>query len=144
MDNRGLLIKNGEITTHNRQFKGDILITGDKISTVAKKIDPPDTETEIINAEGSLIFPGGIDPHVHMALPTGYGNSSDDFETGSIAAVAGGTTTIIDFVTPEKGEPLLTALKKRKKEAENSICDYSLHMSVTSINPGIENEISEI
>jgi len=144
MDSHSLLIKNGEITTHNRQFKGDILISGGKIEALAKKIDPPGRETEIIDAEGFLVFPGGVDPHVHMSLSTGFGSSSDDFETGSIAAISGGTTTIIDFVTPEKGESLISALKKRKKEAENSFCDYGLHMSVTSLSPEISKEIFEI
>ncbi len=144
MDSSSLLIKNGLITTHNRQFRGDILVSNGKIESLGKKIYPPGKETDIIDAEGFLVFPGGVDPHVHMSLSTGYGRSSDDFETGSIAAISGGTTTLIDFITPDKGESLISALEKRKKEAENSVCDYGLHMSITSIYPGIEKEIYKI
>lgn len=144
MNTDTLLIRNGLITTHNRQFKGDILVSGGKIEAVGKKLDLPEGEVETIDADGYLILPGGIDPHVHLSLTTGNGRSSDDFESGSMAALAGGTTTIIDFVTPGKGESLLSALEKRKKEAERSVCDYSLHMSITSIGPDTKKETAEI
>lgn len=144
MNTTSLLIRNGLITTHNRQYKGDILITGGKIGAVGKNLYLPDSRINTIDASGFLIFPGGVDPHVHLSLPTGNGRSSDDFESGTMAALAGGTTTIIDFVTPEKGEALHSALEKRKKEAKNSLCDYSLHMSVTSIGPDTEKEIVDI
>lgn len=141
MGGHSLLVRNGLITTHNRQFPGDILVRDGKIAGVGKGIDTAGTGIETIDAEGLLVFPGGVDPHVHMALPTGYGRSSDDFESGSMAAMAGGTTSIIDFVTPERGESLPAALKKRKEEAGSSLCDYGLHMSITALHPGIEEEI---
>ncbi len=139
-----ILIRNGLITTHNRQYKSDILISGGKIKNIGEKLIPEDKNIRMVDASGHIILPGGVDPHVHMSLPTGNGRSSDDFESGSIAALSGGTTTIIDFVTPERGESLHSALSKRKKEAENSLCDYSLHMSITSIGPETEKEMFEM
>jgi len=139
-----ILVRNGLITTHNRQYKSDILISDGKITKIGKELIPEGKNIRIIDASGQIVLPGGVDPHVHMALPTGNGRSSDDFESGSMAALAGGTTTLIDFVTPEKGESLHSALSKRKKEAENSLCDYSLHMSVTSVGPETEKEIFEM
>jgi len=144
MDGHSLLIQNGLIITHNRQSRGDVLIRNGMIAGVGKGIQAVGTGIQTLDAEGLMVLPGGVDPHVHMALPTGTGRSSDDFESGSIAAIAGGTTSIIDFVTPERGESLLSALEKRKAEAEDSVCDYGLHMSVTSLNPGIEKEIAGV
>ncbi len=139
-----ILVRKGLITNHNRQYKSDILISGGKIKNIGKELIPDDKNIRIIDASGHIVLPGGVDPHVHMSLPTGNGRSSDDFESGSIAALSGGTTTLIDFVTPEKGESLHSALAKRKNEAGNSLCDYSLHMSVTSIGPETEKEIFEM
>lgn len=86
---------------------------------------------ELVVAEELLVFPGGVDPHVHMELPVAGTVSSDDFESGTAAALAGGTTTIIDFVHPERGENFLQALAARKQEAAKAVADYSFHMAVT-------------
>jgi len=124
-----VLIKNGMLVTAERTFAADILLEDGKIS----RVEIPGTIThsaeKIIDATGMLIFPGGIDPHVHMHLPTPAGYSSDDFLSGSRAALFGGTTTLIDFVTPHKGEPLREALIKRKAEAANCLTDYAFHVS---------------
>ena len=101
------------------------------------------TPDKIIDASGKFIFPGGIDPHVHMHLPTFAGYSSDDFSSGSRAALYGGTTTIIDFVTPLKGQSLTEALTFRKKEAELALTDYSFHVSPVEWRQTTEHEIYE-
>ena len=111
------------------------------IETIGSNLQTSD-KTKIIDASDYYVLPGGIDPHVHMQLPVGHSVSADNFITGTRAAIAGGTTTIIDFVTPERNESLLKSLSKRKKLAEHSWCDYGLHMSVTSWTPQIEREIS--
>jgi dihydropyrimidinase len=100
--------------------------------------------SKIIDAKGKYIFPGGIDPHVHMHLPSHAGYSSDDFRTGSIAALFGGTTTIIDFVTPRKKQNLIEAFKERLKEAENILTDFSFHISPVDLHSGIQDEIKEL
>ncbi len=141
---KDLLIKNGIITTHDKQYVGDILISDGKIKEIGKKLIISGNNFETIDATGLLILPGGVDPHVHMSLRSGKAISSDDFETGSIAALSGGTTTFMDFVTPQKGEPLKEALLKRMEETEKSLCDYSLHMSITSMESYTEKEINDM
>jgi dihydropyrimidinase len=122
-----LLIKNGTIVTDNQSFIDDIVISDSKIEAIGKfDIDKFD---KVIDATGKYIFPGGIDPHVHMNLPSQAGFSSDDFNSGTKAALAGGTTTIIDFVTPQRGESMITAYEKRLLEAKNANCDFTFHMS---------------
>ena len=137
-----LLLKNGRIVTTERIFRKDIFISNGKIETIGSNLQASDKNIKIIDASDYYVLPGGVDPHVHMQLPVGSSVSADDFLTGTRAATAGGTTTIIDFVTPGRHESLLKSLQKRKKLAENSWCDYGLHMSITSWNPRIENEIN--
>ncbi len=136
-----LLLKNGQIVTCTKSFHGDILIASGKIQAVGPNLEKLSSATRVIDASGLQIFPGGIDPHVHMQLPVTGTVSSDDFESGTAAALFGGTTTIIDFVTPERGQSLLKALDKRMEEARESLCDYGLHMSLTSWNESIREEM---
>ncbi|MCP3931488.1 MAG: dihydropyrimidinase [Bacteroidetes bacterium] len=136
-----LLIKNGTIVTSEKTFKGDILTAKGKISKIGSHLTLDNPIGRVIDASGYYIFPGGIDPHVHMHLPTPAGFSSDDFLSGSKAALLGGITTIIDFVTPKKGQSLIEALKERKKEATNSLIDHSFHVSPIEWYKNSEQEI---
>jgi dihydropyrimidinase len=138
-----LLIKNGLIVTAERSFKSDILIEKDVISEIGEHIEIDD-DIKIIDASGKYIFPGGIDPHVHLKLKTAGGYSSDDFYTGTKAAIYGGVTTIIDFVTPEKDQSLVEAFKLRKAEAHNSLIDYSFHVSPIDYTENTEKEIKNL
>jgi dihydropyrimidinase len=97
----------------------------------------------VLNAKNKLVFPGGIDPHVHFDLETPLGKSSDSFETGSRAALFGGTTSIIDFVTPLPGQSLIEALNERKQIAKNCFIDYGFHMSITSWNKNTAKEMRQ-
>ncbi len=125
-----ILIKNGTIVNASGEMQGDILIGDGLIQQIAKEINAERIKPDrLIDASQRLVIPGGIDPHVHMHLPTGAGYSSDDFFSGSKAALAGGTTTLIDFVTPKRGESLTSALKSRQKEAASCLTDYSFHVS---------------
>ncbi|HNW89311.1 MAG TPA: dihydropyrimidinase [Bacteroidales bacterium] len=135
-----LLIKKPMIVNEYKSFTSDILVEDGKIIEIKENIESTEP-AQIIDASGLYAFPGGIDPHVHMELPTPAGNSSDDFYTGSLAALAGGTTTIIDFITPSRGQSHTEAHKLRKKEAEKSLTDYSLHGTIVSLNENTENEI---
>lgn len=123
-----LLIRNGTVITSGQSLPADI-VTDDGILTIVGPGLTDQGADKIIDAHGSYIFPGGVDPHVHMHLPVAGVFSSDNFETGSRAALCGGTTTLIDFVTPVRGESLVAALEKRKREAVNSLCDYAFHVS---------------
>ncbi len=126
-----ILITNGLIVTSVETFAGSVLIEGGMIAEVIRSRELPQAD-ETLDAGGCYIIPGAIDPHVHMELDTSTGTSSDDFYTGSKAALAGGTTTIIDFVTPEKTETLSDAIEKRKKAAGKSLIDYGLHASIVN------------
>jgi len=138
-----ILIKNGVIVSSLKTFKGDVLIQDSKIIQIDKKIGIFPENCLIIDADKKYIFPGAIDPHVHFGLKTNLGQTSDDFYTGSRAAIAGGTTTVIDFVTPENEQSYIEALNVRKKDSENSMVDYSFHMSPTWIGENTETEIKK-
>ncbi|MGE5342984.1 MAG: dihydropyrimidinase [Candidatus Omnitrophota bacterium] len=140
-----LLVKHGTLVTASDwmdRTDQDILIVDGVIRTIGTGLDPLDSDTQIIDATGCYLFPGGIDPHVHMALPIGNGLvSSDDFESGTRAALAGGTTTLIDFITPVRGQSLLAAAEERMRLARRSRCHCRFHMSVTSWHRRIPSEM---
>ncbi len=138
-----LHITGGLIVTHEGEYRGDILVNDGKIVAVGDAQTWNTIGAESIDAAGKLVLPGGIDPHVHMALPVGGGlRSADDFYSGSRAALVGGTTTIIDFVTPGREQPLLEAFAERHAEASDSCCDYGLHMSVTRWRDSLPQELA--
>ncbi|MCK7520844.1 MAG: amidohydrolase family protein [Ignavibacteriales bacterium] len=137
-----VLIKNGIIVSSTDTYKSDILINDGRIDSTEPQIDAGGV-SRLIDAQGRYIFPGGIDPHVHMHLPGPAGFSSDDFYSGSKAAFFGGTTTLLDFVTPKRGESLSQALRERIAEAENSLADYSFHVSPVEWRNTTESEIAE-
>ena len=137
-----LLIKNGTISGSSENTFADVLIHDGLIARTEPGISE-DGADRVIDAGGTYILPGGVDPHVHMHLPAAAGFSSDNFYTGSRAALYGGTTTIIDFVTPSRGESLIKALEKRKLEAENSLADYAFHVSPVEWRNSTGDEIRE-
>jgi len=122
-----ILIQNGRIITSVGEQNADLLVVDDKISAIGSNLEVKADIT--IDASGMLVMPGGVDPHVHLHLPTPAGYSADDFVSGSIAALMGGTTTIIDFVTPIRGQSIVDALKARIDEAVNALTDYTFHVS---------------
>src|SRR5690349_9632905 len=127
----GILVKNGEIITAAERFVGDVYCADGKIVAVGPGLEKRSAADTVIDASGQLVFPGGIDAHVHMELPFMGTESSDDFETGTAAGVAGGTTTIIDFVIPARGQDLLDGLAVWNARAKKSVADYAFHMAVT-------------
>jgi dihydropyrimidinase len=137
-----ILIKNGNIITSTEKYESDILIVNGLITRIESKIIPA-KDDKVIDAKGMFVFPGGVDPHVHMHLPSAAGYSSDNFLTGSRAALFGGTTTLIDFVTPHRGQSLTEALTLRKDEAKESMTDFSFHVSPVEWRNTTENEIHE-
>ena len=138
-----ILIKNGTIVNANGGLVSDVLCSDGKIVEIGKNIVVEPSSTTVIDATGCFVIPGGIDPHVHMNLPCNAGFSSDDFNTGSIAALYGGTTSIIDFVTPQRNQSLEVALENRKLEANNCNTDYSFHLSPVDWHKGIIDEIEK-
>jgi dihydropyrimidinase len=135
-----LLIKNGRIITAGEDQVADIFVDGEKISAIGKDLKLQADET--IDASGMLVFPGGIDPHVHLDMPFMGTYSSDNYETGTRAALYGGTTMVIDFILQKQGNSLQAALDEWNSRANgNAIGDYSFHMAVTDFNEHTKKEI---
>jgi dihydropyrimidinase len=127
-----ILVRGGTLVSDGRCRPGDVLLDGETIAAAGDGAAAPAAVDRVLDASGCLVFPGGVDPHVHLELQTEAGRSADDFVSGTRAALAGGTTTVIDFVTPGRDEPLAAALAARLQAAGRSACDCLLHMSVTS------------
>lgn len=136
-----LVINGGTLVTASDTYKADIGIQAGKIAAIGRGL----TSTEIVNADGLLVLPGAIDPHVHLEMPTPAGTSSDDWFTGTRAAACGGTTTVIDFVEPEPGERLLHALEARRAQAESkAVIDFSFHMTLDRVDDETLAEIPAV
>jgi dihydropyrimidinase len=135
-----LLVRNGTIVTAQTSERGDVRCRNGKIVEVGPELEP--AGEEVLDASGQFVMPGGVDPHVHMELPVAGTVSSDDFESGTAAGIAGGTTTIIDFVHPEPGENFLEALDVRLKQAASAVADYGLHMAVTWWGQGSDEQMA--
>ena len=123
-----MLLKNATLITASETIQADLLIEGEKIARIDKKINAP--EHEVLDATGKLILPGGVDPHVHLDLPMFGTVSSDDHYTGTKAAAFGGTTTVIDFVSFDL-PTLRQSVEKWHLKAEKAAVDYSAHMNLT-------------
>ena len=128
-----ILIKKGLIISPNEEYIGDVFIHNGIIEAVGEHVLKE--ADRVIDATGKFIIPGGIDVHTHLDMPYGEIKSRDDFYSGTVAAVFGGTTSIIDFPTQSKGEKLEKTFFKWKQKAENkSIIDYSFHMIITDLS----------
>jgi dihydropyrimidinase len=139
----GIVIKGGKIVTAAEGYYSDIRMEGEKIVSIGYDIEKPGDE--IINAQGCYIIPGGIDTHTHFDLDVGFAVTADNFESGTKAAIAGGTTTILDYATQNKGESLREALTGQHKKAKDvCYCDYGFHMGITDWNDNVSDEIEEM
>ncbi|MBU3738006.1 MAG: dihydropyrimidinase [Rhodoferax sp.] len=125
-----VLIRGGTVVNADRAFRADVLCREGRIAAVAEGLDTP-ADATVVEAGGQYVMPGGIDPHTHMQLPFMGTVTMDDFFTGTAAGLAGGTTTIIDFVIPDPQESILDAYKKWRGWAEKSASDYSFHVAIT-------------
>lgn len=139
-----LLIKNGEIVTADSRYFADIFVENETITRIGTNLEP-DANTEVIDATGKLIFPGFIDPHVHIYLPFMATFAKDTHTTGSQAALVGGTTTFIEMCCPSRNDDALEGYHLWKSKAEgSSACDYTFHMSVTKYDDKTEGQLREI
>ena len=139
-----LLIKNGEIVTASERYVADIFCEDETITRIDTNIDAP-AGTEIIDATGKYVFPGFIDPHVHIYLPFMGTFAKDTHETASRAALVGGTTTFIEMICPGRDEKPLAAFETWLGKAQgNSACDFTFHMGVTRYDADAERDFKEI
>ena len=139
-----LLVKNGEIITADSRYIADIYCEGDTITRIGLNLEVP-AGTPTVDASGKYVFPGFIDPHVHIYLPFMATFAKDTHETGSKAALMGGTTTYIEMCCPSRNDDALEGYKLWKSRAEgHSACDYTFHMSVTKFDANTEAQLREI
>lgn len=139
-----ILIKNGEIVTADSRYVADIYVESETITRIGRDLEVP-SDAEVINAAGKYVFPGFIDPHVHIYLPFMATFAKDTHETASIAALIGGTTTYIEMCCPSRMDDPLEGYELWKSKAEGqSACDYSFHMSVTKFEQDTPEKLKEI
>ncbi|MFQ5891598.1 MAG: dihydropyrimidinase [Candidatus Methanofastidiosia archaeon] len=136
-----LVVKNGKVVTATDTYEADLGVVEGKISAIGKDLDGE----KVIDASRMLVFPGGVDIHTHLDMPFMGMVSSDDFRTGTIAAAAGGTTTLIDFAIQGKGQSLREALTTWKKKGEGkAVIDYGFHVAITDLPEEVMAEIPEM
>ncbi len=134
------LFRNATVVNADGSRAADVLVCGEKIELVAEHIESPDAR--IVDCTGLLIFPGAIDAHTHFDLDVANTTTADDFRTGGRAALRGGTTAVVDFACPNKGESLQYGLELWHKKAEGrTACDYGFHMTIDDWNPSIRAEL---
>ncbi len=134
------VIKNGTIVTADRTFKADVLIKGDRIAAIGQNL----SGDHVIDATGCYVMPGGIDPHTHLEMPFMGTYSSDDFESGTRAALSGGTTMVVDFCLPSPGQSLLEAIDMWSNKSTRACCDYSYHMAITWWGEQVFDEMPKV
>ena len=137
------LIRGGTVVNGDRAFRADVLCEGDKIVAVGENLAAPAGAT-IIDAGGQYVMPGGIDPHTHMNLPFMGTVTADDFFTGTAAGLAGGTTTIMDFVIPDPQQSLMEAHANWREWAKKSAGDYTFHVAVTWWNETVHADMGTL
>ncbi len=138
------LLKNGTVVSGTETKKADILIEGEKIAAVGENL--PAEGAEVLDLKGKLLFPGFIDGHTHFDLEVAGTVTADDFETGTKAAILGGTTLVIDYASQDKGgHTLKEGLEKWRQKADGKCsCDYSFHMSIVEWNEETEREVQDM
>jgi dihydropyrimidinase len=139
-----LLIKNGEIVTPSERYVADIFCEDETITRIDRNIAAP-AGAEVVDASGKYVFPGFIDPHVHIYLPFMGTYAKDTHETASRAALVGGTTTFIEMICPGRGDKPIEAFELWLGKAEGkSACDFTFHMGVTRYDEEAERDFREI
>src|ERR1700728_4806598 len=138
-----ILIRGGTVVNHDHSWRTDVLVEGDKIVGFGPSLDAS-AGTEVIDAGGCYVMPGGIDPHTHLELGFMGSVSADDFEWGTKAALAGGTTMVVDFCIPDPGQSMLAAYQYWRRKSEKAACDYGFHMAVTSWSKQVFDEMETV
>jgi len=134
------VIRGGTIVTADLSYKADVLVEGGRIAAIGEGL----SGDEVLDASGCYVMPGGIDPHTHLEMPFMGTYSADDFESGTRAALAGGTTMVVDFALPSPGQSLMDALKMWDNKSGRAHCDYSYHMAVTWWGEQVFDEMEEV
>ena len=137
-----VLLKNGLVVSGQGVTRADVLVRGEKVAALGRDLTVHGAET--VDCAGQLLFPGFIDGHTHFALEVAGTVTADDFASGTRAALRGGTTTVIDFAAPDKGESLAHGLARWREKARGAACDYGFHMTIDDWSPAISAEIEDM
>jgi dihydropyrimidinase len=138
-----LFIKGGTVVNAEQSIRADVLCEGGSIVAVGEGIDAPSGAT-VVDAGGTFVMPGGIDPHTHMQLPFMGTVASEDFESGTAAGLVGGTTTIIDFVIPGPQQDIMEAYHQWRDWAKKSVADYTFHVAITWWDDSVHAAMEEL
>ncbi len=143
MEQMKTLLKGGRVVSGQGVKKADVLIEGSRIAQVGNDLSAEGAM--VVDISGKLLFPGFIDAHTHFDLAVAGTVTADDFETGTKAAVSGGTTTVVDFATQYRGETLKEALDNWHKKADDRCyCNYGFHLAISEFNEEISRELEEV
>jgi dihydropyrimidinase len=138
------LLRGGTVVTATDLYRGDVLIEDERIAAIAGSFSEVSAD-RTIDASGKYVIPGGIDVHTHLDMPFGGTTSADDFESGTVAAAHGGTTSVVDFAIQYRGQTLRHALDTWRKKAEGKAAiDYGFHMIVTELTDSVEGEMDAL
>lgn len=138
-----ILIRGGTVVNADQSVRADVLCVDGRIVAVGQDLEAP-AHAEVIDAGGQYVMPGGIDPHTHMQLPFMGTVTADDFFTGTAAGLAGGTTTIMDFVIPNPKQSLMEAYRTWRGWAEKSASDYTFHVAVTWWDDSVHADMGKL
>jgi len=138
------LIKGGTVVAADRSYDADILIEGEIIAAIGKDLQSSQADCQIIDAEGALIIPGGIDPHTHFEMPFMGTRAAETWESGTLAAVSGGTTMVVDFVIPDERGIMVALAEWEERASRQACCDYSFHVSITGWSEQIFDDMASV
>jgi len=139
-----LLIRNGEVITADSRMRADIYCEGETITRIGPRLEAP-PGAQVVDAAGKYVFPGFIDPHVHITLPFMGTLAKDTYETGSRAALIGGTTTLIEMCCPSRTDDILAGFEHWMAQAAGrSACDFTFHMGATRFDGATQSQLREI
>ncbi len=135
-----IVIKGGTVVTSERTFAADVLVEGETIRAVGEGL----SGDEVLDASGCHVMPGGIDPHTHLEMPFMGTTTADDYESGTKAALSGGTTTVVDFCIPGQDQKLMDAWADWDRRSAGAATDFSYHMCIVSWSDAIRDEMAEV
>src|SRR6202161_2683204 len=134
-----LVIEGGTIVAADRTYKADVLVEGETIKAIGEGLQGDST----LDAKDCFVMPGGIDPHTHLDMPFMGTNSADNYESGTKAALSGGTTMVVDFCIPNRNQPLMEAFADWQKRSKDAVSDYSYHMCITYWDDAVREDMAK-
>ena len=135
-----LVIEGGTIVAADRTYKADVLVEGETIKAIGEGLKGDST----LDAKDCFVMPGGIDPHTHLDMPFMGTNSADNYESGTKAALSGGTTMVVDFCIPNRNQPLMEAFADWQKRSKDAVSDYSYHMCITYWDDSVREDMAKV